>query len=55
MLKRLIPLYKTSGGPAAEVAELRRRLNEAHLDASTIAYLTETTEAELDFARLRLT
>jgi hypothetical protein len=55
MLKRILPVGRLSGDALADAAELRRRLQEAQLDAKTVAYVTESVETELDFARLRLT
>lgn len=55
MLKRLMPTKRPAGEPAAETAALRTRLDAAGLDAKAVAYLTESVETELDFARLRLT
>ncbi|GEP11370.1 hypothetical protein [Methylobacterium gnaphalii] len=54
MLKRLIPAGRLSGDALADTAELRKRLRGAALDQKSLAYLTESVEIELDFARLRL-
>ncbi|GJE54669.1 MULTISPECIES: hypothetical protein [Methylobacterium] len=55
MLRRLMPAKRPSKDPAAETAELRKRLKEAGLDANALDYLLRSVETELDFARLRLT
>lgn len=55
LLKRLMPVRALPGGPAAETAELRRRLQDASLDGNAVAYLIAAAESELDLARLRLT
>ncbi|MCE4226024.1 hypothetical protein HCU64_19925 [Methylobacterium sp. C25] len=54
MLKRLIPAGRLSGDALADTEELRKRLTGAALDQKAVAYLTESVEIELDFARLRL-
>ncbi|GLS44429.1 hypothetical protein [Methylobacterium brachythecii] len=54
MLKRLIPAAKLSGDALADAEQLRKRLTGAALDQKAVAYLTESVEIELDFARLRL-
>jgi hypothetical protein len=55
MLKRLMPVKRVANAPIAETADLRQRIRDAKLDGKTLAYLTESVETELDFARLRLT
>lgn len=55
MLKRLMPLKRPTSDALADMTELRARLNSAGLDRKALAYLTQSVETELDFARLRLT
>jgi hypothetical protein len=54
MLKRIIPVGKLSGDPTADTATLYQRLSSAALDQNAVAYLMQSVEIELDFARLRL-
>lgn len=55
MLKRLMPAKRPAGDAVAETAALRGRIQAAELDGKAVAYLIESVEIELDFARLRLT
>ena len=53
LLKRFAP-HRIHFGQSFPEADLRRRLEEASLDAKALSYLTMSAEAELELARQRL-